>query len=287
MRSEKSLFAPICAFARENALIRAVYLHGLPPGATGIDDPGMEAGIVFVVTAVAPFIEDRHWISLFGQPLQIREPDSAVSAEILEKRFSQQTFHLLLETGARLDASFVPESEAPKHVVSVASVAVLLDKDKLLPAVKAIPVGLAHSTGTPTCVVYRRCCDDFWWATAEVARALRRRDILHAVNRLNEGVRPELVHMLVWAAARQTHPVVPSDENGQCLERCLPRTTWERFLNTYSVAEPASVWQSLYTAGSLFHDAARQAGAALGYPYNRQRSLAMGRCLVKMRQPGG
>ena len=287
MRSEKSLFAPVCAFARENALIRAVYLHGLPAGGTGIDDPGTEAGIVFAVTAVAPFIENRHWISLFGRPLQIREPDNVPAGDVPEKRFPKQTFHLLLDTGARLDASFLPKSEAPEHVVSVASVAVLIDKDKLLPSVKELHMGQVRPTGSPTPVAYRRCCDDFWWFTAEVARALRRQEILYAVNRLNERVRPELVHMLVWSATRSRHASVDSDDSGRCLERCLPQTTWKRFLNTYAVAEPTSVWQALYTAGGLFHDAAQQVGAALGYPYDRQRSLAMGRCLAKMRQPAG
>ena len=62
-----------------------------------------------------------------------------------------------------------------------------------------------------------------------------------------------------------------------------PREGFQMEKATYPLAEPESVWHALYTAGGLFHDAARHVASRLGYSYNRQQAIAIGLYISKIR----
>jgi Streptomycin adenylyltransferase len=66
MRSEKEVMDLILKVAREDERIRAVYMGGSRANPNVEKDIYQDYDIVYVVTETKSFLEDKNWISVFG-----------------------------------------------------------------------------------------------------------------------------------------------------------------------------------------------------------------------------
>jgi len=75
MRTEQEMIDMILGVATADERVRAVYMNGSRANPNVIKDKYQDYDIVFTVTEIASFLEDKSWISVFGDTLIVQEPD--------------------------------------------------------------------------------------------------------------------------------------------------------------------------------------------------------------------
>ena len=76
MRTEREMTDLILSAAKREDRIRAAYLNGSRANPAAPRDNFQDYDVVYVVTETAPFLADRAWLSGFGTPLLVQEPDA-------------------------------------------------------------------------------------------------------------------------------------------------------------------------------------------------------------------
>ena len=76
MRSEQEMMDLILGVAKADGRIRAAYLNGSRANPRVAKDPYRDYDVVYVVEETASFLADKGWISVFGEPAIVQEPDS-------------------------------------------------------------------------------------------------------------------------------------------------------------------------------------------------------------------
>lgn len=74
---------------------------------------------------------------------------------------------------------------------------VLLDKDNRIGR-ELVPSDIQYHVQKPNCRQFDDCCNEFWNVTTYVVKGLCRRELLFAIDHLNQILRPELLRMLAW-----------------------------------------------------------------------------------------
>jgi len=128
MRTEKEMFDLILGVANNDKRIRAVYMNGSRANPNVKKDIYQDYDIVFMVTETKSFLEDKSWITVFGEPAIIQEPNR-------EEPESCYTWLMLFKDGNRIDLNIRVKEFAIKEYIADSLTVTLLDKDNCLPKI--------------------------------------------------------------------------------------------------------------------------------------------------------
>jgi len=104
MRDEQEMLDLILNLAKADERIRAVYMNGSRTNPNVMKDRYQDYDIVYVVTETKSFIENKHWISVFGDIAILQEPYLNDLGFDEQHDFSQSYAWLMLfKDGNRLD----------------------------------------------------------------------------------------------------------------------------------------------------------------------------------------
>lgn len=132
MRTEQEMMDAILTIAKKEERIRVVYMNGSRTNSNVPKDLFQDYDIVYVVTDIAPFIQEQQWLKKFGEPLMIQEPDQLDAGIGINRDFSRRYAFLMLFTdGNRIDLT-LQTKETMREVYDTLTVP-LLDKDHCLP----------------------------------------------------------------------------------------------------------------------------------------------------------
>lgn len=266
MRSEAELMAVILSTARDDDRIRAVILNGSRANPAAARDPYQDFDIVYLVTDVDSFRRQPGWIARFGEPMIVQTPDDM--GDPPPSGNSSYAYLMQFTDGNRIDLTLYPVDRLAQFGRDSLSV-LLLDKDGIV-APFPPPSEADYLPTPPTARAFADCCNEFWWVSTYVAKALRRGEIVYAHWLLEHIVREEALRMLTWLAAIRTGFQINLGKPGQRLNRHLPPELWERLLRTYPDADNARTWQALLTLGALFRHTAQSVGDQCGFAYPQQ-----------------
>ncbi len=260
MRSEQEMFDLILSTARGDERIRAVILNGSRANPNAPRDIFQDYDIIYVVTDVGPFAQNREWIKRFGDMMVLQMP---------EENSHPASFVYLMQfmDGNRIDLTLFPLAhldELPPDSLSV----LLLDKDGAV-APFPPPDESGYLPHPPTPKEYFDCCNEFWWVSPYVGKGLWREELPYAKYMLDEVVRAELMKMLTWYIGSQTGFRINPGKEGKYFRKYLPPELWERLLNTYADAGYDHTWEALFAMGDLFRTAALAVAAHFGFDYPR------------------
>jgi aminoglycoside 6-adenylyltransferase len=263
MRSEQEMLDLIVDTARADARIRAVILNGSRANPHAPRDPFQDFDIVYLVTHVAPFRQDRGWVHRFGEILLMQMPEKIDDPP---PRGDGRFIYLLQFTdGHRLDLTLLPLALRDEPAADSLS-RPLLDKDGLFPDL-APPSERDYLPRPPTAKQFADCCNEFWWVSLSVAKGLWRGEILYAKHYLDHPVRAQLMKMLDWQVGVQTDFRENPGKFGKYLPRYLAPERWALLQRTYADAGVESTWNALEAMGDLFRDAAVDVAARCGFAY--------------------
>lgn len=263
MRSEKEMLDLIIGTARDDERIRAVVMNGSRANPHAPRDIFQDFDVVYFVSDVAPFKEDRAWIRRFGDIMIMQLPEEMQDPPA---RSSGIVVYLMQFTdGNRIDLSIFPLSRVADITNDSLSI-VLLDKDgivrDLAPASEA-----DYLPKPPTAKAFADCCNEFWWVCPYVAKGLWRGEIVYAKHMLDQVVREQLDKMLVWHIGAKTRFSVNPGKLGKYFQKYLEPELWQTLQSTYADAGYENTWAAMFAMCDLFRRVAVPLAQRFGFVY--------------------
>ena len=219
--------------------------------------------IVYVVTEMAPFVHNLAWIQRFGEMMVMQLPDEM--GEDRDRPSVSYAYLMQFMDGNRIDLTIFPLAHLPQMARDSLSV-LLLDKDGVI-APFAPPHEGDYLPTPPTALQFFDRCNEFWWVSPYVAKALWRDEILYAKQLLDGTLREQLMACLVWYVGMNTEFAVSTGKAGKHFRHYLAPAQWKLLLRSYSDADYARTWEALLAMGELFHIVGAAIADAYGYEY--------------------
>lgn len=265
MRNEREMMSMIIDFAMNDPRIRLATLEGSRTNRNIPPDKFQDYDISYFVTDMDSFKENDQWLDRFGNRLIMQKPeDMELFPPELGNWFS---YLILFEDGNKLDLILIPINEWEDYfTTSDGLVEVLLDKDALVNH-EVIASDRQYWVNKPTARQFDDCCNEFWMVSTYVVKGLARKEILFAIDHLNEIARPNLLRMMAWQIGSEQGYTFSVGKNYKFIHRYLPNEDWEALLSTYSENSCQAMWQSLFTCYKLFRKYSMAVAASLGYKY--------------------
>jgi aminoglycoside 6-adenylyltransferase len=288
MRTEKEILDLVIRFAQDNEKIRAVLIEGSRANPNAPKDKYMDYDINFFVKETKPFIENQSWLSAFGTPLIVQEPElidniTGWFGEEMHDFDRWYSWLVLFDDGVRIDFSFNPINIKEHMEKNGEPVIVLLDKDNILPKYPE-PSDCVYHVKKPSNEQFHACCNEFWWCLNNVAKGIARDELPYAMNMYNTIVRNMLHKMLEWHIGIEHDFSVSAGKDGKYFKRLLPRDVYEKYAATYSDSDYESFWTAVFTACGLFHEVAVKVAGFLEVEYNQAEENGMMKYMSKCRE---
>lgn len=194
MRSEKQMYDVILDFAKGDDRIRMVTLEGSRTNIHIPPDEFQDYDITFFVTDLESFTADDAWLDVFGERLILQKPEDMELFPAMEEGFS---YLMLFTDDVKIDLTLLPVERITEYFTWDKLVKLLLDKDDRV-STPPVPTDIDYHLQRPTARMFDDCCNEFWNTTTYVVKGLCRREILFAIDHMNEIVRKELLRMLSW-----------------------------------------------------------------------------------------
>lgn len=268
MRTEKEMFDLILGVANSDDRIRAVYMNGSRANPNVKMDIFQDYDIVYVVTETASFINDKGWISVYGDPIIIQEPDKLDKIQGRDVDFENGYTYLMQFTdGNRIDLHLQTKEALIKEYGTDKLTVPLLDKDDCLPQIPA-STDEDYWVQKPTYGQYISRCNNFWWVAPYCAKGLWREEILFTIEVMNSHVRQELLTMLNWYVGTETEFKLSTGKSKKYLKKHINPEIWTKLMKTFNLSDYESSWEALIATCELFSEIAPIVGNILGYEYN-------------------
>jgi len=264
-RDNEAMIHLILDIAKKNDDIRAVILNGSRASPEAIKDDFQDYDIVYIVNKVEPFVENRPWLESFGELLIMQTPDEMDG--LWPKSKDEFAFLMLFTDGNRIDLTLIEMEKFKKRPRDSQSI-LLLNKDLKLDAFDH-PSDKDYLPQKPTEKEFHDCCNEFLWVSPYVAKGIMRQQLTYAKyteHLLNE----QLMKLLIWDAAINTHFQKSMGAYGKYLEKYIEPEIWDKFRNSYVDADYKNIWKGLFLMGEVFNELALKISKYYDYPYNEE-----------------
>lgn len=270
MPSEKPMLDKILDFAKNNELVRAVYMNGSRANPNVEKDILRDYDIVYVVTEIEPFMKDISWLDSFGDIAILQDPNmNDIAFECLEYDIvNRYNWLILYKDHNRIDLGIQNIEYTKEEILNDSLTVILLDKDNILPEIEESSDRDYH-VRRPTKEQYNACVNNFWWCTQNVAKGIRRNHIPYALNMYNIVVRDMLDKMVNWYIGYKYNFSVSVGKWGKYYNKLLEPDIYNLYERTYSDCKKENIWDSVYNALELFSLIANYVAGASGYSYNK------------------
>ena len=190
MRTETEMMDLILQIA-ESLQVEAVALSGSRINPHSPKDDFQDYDVVYIVENLEDLISDSSWLDQFGK-------------RIIEQEVTlghRRLYLMLFEDGNRIDLTLCPKEHIQEWVDSEADFRVLKDDKGLFDSY--IPSPKRYWTYPPTKEEFVAFCNEFWWVSAYVVKAIRRNQLIYATDHLYGICQQELLKVLAWQVARK------------------------------------------------------------------------------------
>ncbi len=264
-RDEDTMLQLIIQTAEADDRIRGVILNGSRASPSAKKDMFQDYDIIYLVTDVTPFVDDKHWVQKFGDILISQTPDKM--SDNWGKDKGKFTYLMLFEDWNRIDLSLIQTSKfltMPRDSQSV----ILLDKDHLLGDVPPSS-DKDYLPKPPTEKEFADCCNEFLWVSTYVAKGLYRKQLTYVKFMSEHIVKQELIKLLTWYAGIKTNFSISLGHCGKYLAEHIEPDIWEQFSDTYVGAQYSSMWDALFVMCELFNSLATYISQQYHFNYNK------------------
>ena len=283
MRSEREMLNLILKVAKKDERIRAVYMNGSRTNSKVKKDIYQDYDIVYVVTETKSFLDNKSWISVFGDIAILQEPDLVDIAYNIKHDFNRSyTWLMLFKDGNRIDLGIEIKEKMLEGYGSDKLTVPLLDKDNCLPKILP-PTDEDYWVKKPTELQYISCCNEFWWCLNNVAKGIARDELPYAMCMFNVVVRDMLMKMIEWHIGINTNFSISAGKSGKFFKKYLPNEFYEMYSKTYSDCDYDNLWAAIFKACELFRTIAPIVSEYFGYIYNQSEDTNMTEYLGKIK----
>ena len=254
----------LLSYANNDENIRAVLMEG--SRAFGKVDQYSDYDIVYVTRsseqyfngAILSFLTDK-----FGEIAVTQTPDNGDPHDVY-------THLIQFTSGIRIDLTF-NSLEFLRRVPLESANVVLMDKDEVFVGA-ASPSDADFCLKCPSAEKFRNHCNEFWWCSPYVTKAVARGQILHALEILGERVRKEYALMLSYLVGVRNNweHVNPGKHytNAKCMLPLNEVHYYEDLMNSYVHANGEEIKIALDILMRKYDTLAETIAGALDYTYD-------------------
>lgn len=263
MRTEQEMTDLILSIAEKDERIRIVTLEGSRTNINIPKDEFQDYDITYFVSNIESFISNDDWLNQFGNIIMMQKPEDMELFPPEEKGYSYLMF---FDDYNKIDLTLLVLEDLDDYLNGDKLKEVLLDKDCRINK-DIVPTDIDYHLKKPSAREYDDCCNEFWNVTPYVVKGLCRREILFAIDHLNQILRHELLRMMSWKVGIETGFTLSIGKNYKFLDKYIPEDLWNRLLSTYHTDSYENVWKSLFLCHRLFREVSKEVAELLGFVY--------------------
>ena len=256
MRTETKIMGLILQIA-ESLQVEAVALSGSRTSPHPQKDEFQDYDVVYIVDNLKYLLSDLSWLDQFGK--RIIEQNVILGHRCL--------YLMLFEDGNRIDLSLCPKEHLQEWVDSEAGFKVLKDDKGLFDSY--IPSSKRYWTAPPTKEEFAASCNEFWWVSAYVVKAIRRNQLIYATDHLYGICQQELLKVLAWQVTSDRGSI-DIGKNYKYLFHYLPAEQEKEFSTLLNLSSIEKVSQSLFATMNIFVREAQSLAQKMGFAYDQE-----------------
>ena len=261
MRTETEMMDLILQIA-ESLQVEAVALSGSRTNPRSPKDDFQDYDVVYIVENLEDLISDSSWLDQFGKCIIEQEVTLG----------HRRLYLMLFEDGNRIDLTLCPKEHMKEWVDSEAGFKVLKDDKGSFEAYQ--PNSKRYWTTLPTEEEFVASCNEFWWVSAYVVKAIRRNQLIYATDHLYGICQQELLKVLAWKVASD-RGTVDIGKNYKYLFQYLPAEQEKEFSALLNLSSIEKASQSLFATMKLFDCEAQSLAQKMGFDYDQEVAVKM------------
>lgn len=251
MNNAKGTQNKIIQLAKNDDRIRAVLLNGSRANPNVKPDVFQDFDLTFFVNDYNSFLMDRSWISQLGKVVLQQLPDEMELGK--EEGKIGFTFLMVFDNGGRIDLTLFPLTQFENHYQTDSLSVVWIDKDGLF---ENIPQAsdIDYQIRKPTQREFTEVCNEFWWTITNVAKGLKRNEIIYAKDMMETVVRPMFIQLIKWKVAHENDFNINTGKSAKFIEQFLPIEFYQKLLRTYADSDLENNWEALFIMTEIFKE---------------------------------
>ena len=254
MRTEPKMLDLILQTANVQQ-VEVVAMSGSRTNAKAPKDEFQDYDVVYTVDNLDYLLSDLSWLDQFGK-------------RIIEQEVTlghRRLYLMLFEDGNRIDLTLCPKEYIQEWVDSEAGFKVLKDDKGLFDSY--IPRPKRYWTCPPTEEEFVASCNEFWWVSAYVVKAIRRNQLIYATDHLYGICQQELLKVLAWQVTSD-RGAVDIGRSYKYLFHYLPIEKEKEFSALLNLSSIEKVSQSLFATMNVFDREAQSLAQKMGFAYD-------------------
>jgi aminoglycoside 6-adenylyltransferase len=260
------IFAKILTIAEEKESIRAVLLEGSRANPNAKPDKWQDYDIIYVTRSNLPFYSGEWmketFVPQFGEAAIYKIPFS-------NNRTIAITWYVQFTSGLQINVTFNTLKFLANRNDFESATRVLMDKDVLF---RNVPTenDSDYRPKRPEEQEFLQCCNEFWWLSLCVAKALARERTLPAIDIFCQQLRPEYLKALSWVTGAKTKYRVDLGKQNWKIKQYSPPEYYECYEKSYHITpdDPLSIRAALNSLMSGFPGLAQEMASFFKYNYN-------------------
>ena len=256
MRTDTEMMNLILQIA-ESLQVEAVALSGSRANPRAPKDEFQDYDVVYIVDDLEDLISDLSWLDQYGNRL----------IEQHNRLGHLRLYLMLFEDGNRIDLTLCPKEYIQEWVDSEANFEVIKDDKGLFEAYQ--PNSKRYWTAPPTEEDFAASCNEFWWVSAYVVKAIRRNQLIYATDHLYGICQQEFLKVLAWQVTSD-RGVVDIGKNYKYLFQYLPARQEKEFSALLDLSSIDKITQSLFATMGLFNREAQILAQKMGFTYDKE-----------------
>ena len=237
--------------------VEAVAMSGSQTNPKAPKDEFQDYDVVYVVDDLDTLTSNLAWLDQFG--MRLIEQHNVLG--------HRRLYLMLFEDGNRIDLTLCPKESIQEWVDSEAGFKVLKDDKGLFDSY--IPSPKRYWTAPPTEEEFAASCNEFWWVSAYVVKAIRRNQLIYATDHLYGICQQELLKVLAWLVTSD-RGVVDIGKNYKHLFQYLPAGQEKEFSALLDLSSIDKITQSLFATMGLFNREAQILAQKMGFTYDME-----------------
>ena len=256
MRTDTEMINLILQIA-DTLEVEAIALSGSRTNPQVPKDEFQDYDVVYIVDDLEDLISDLSWLDQYGNRLIEQH-------NVLGHR---RLYLMLFEDGNRIDLTLCPKESIQEWVDSEAGFKVLKDDKGLFDS--HIPSPKRYWTAPPTEEKFAASCNEFWWVSAYVVKAIRRNQLIYATDHLYGICQQELLKVLAWQVTSD-RGAVDIGKNYKYLFQYLPAEQEKEFSALLDLSNFDKITQSLFSTMKGFDREAQILAQKMGFTYDME-----------------
>ena len=246
----------------ENLQVEAVAMSGSRADTKVPKDEFQDYDVVYVVGDLDNLTSDLSWLNQFGN--RLIEQHNIVGHRHL--------YLMLFEDGNRIDLTLCPKEYIQEWVDSEANFEVIKDDKGLFESY--LPSPKRYWTCPPTEEEFAASCNEFWWVSAYVVKAIRRNQLIYATDHLYGICQQEILKVLAWHVTSD-RGAVDIGKNYKYLFQYLPAEKEKKISKLLAFSDQKNLIKSLLATMDFFHKEAQAFSLKTGFPYDKETAEKM------------